>query len=781
MTYEIILTFVILLIAILLFVSEIIRADLVGLGVLVALALTGLVQPEQAISGFSNPAVVTVWAMFILSAGLTRTGISSLIGMRLLQFARESEGRLIAILMTVTALLSSIMNNIGVASMFLPITLEVARRTKRPPSRLLLPMAYGSLLGGLILLIGTASNLVVRDAMRASGYAPLGLFDFLPGGIVILIISVTYMSLIGRRFLPIRQAPHALSADDETETNHTFYALEERLATLVLPDDSALAGKTLVESRIGRALGLNILSIQHKNGRTSPAEPNTTLEGGDRLVVLGRLDRIDELSQHPIFTIDHTIPSPESLLANNAGLAEFEITAESPFKAKTLAEINLRQHYDVNVLAIRQGEIIRRTNLQDLILNPGDRLLIEGLTENIDVLKSQPGFRRITLADTAEYHLDERLLSIRIPEKSSLIDRTLSETRLGSAYGLAVLRFARGDNNWQMPSADMSIQAGDLLVVGGRPLDIEVLKGLQTLKIERGTTVDLDNLTNGPIQIVEVMLSPHSALAGKSLRELHFREKYGVSVLAIFRGERAFRSNLAEKPLLYGDALLCYGDQDKLRILARERDFVVLKMDMQEKPRLKKAPLATMIMSAVILAVIVFDLPISIAAIAGCTLMVLGGVITMDEAYQSISWRSIFLISTMLPLGIAIQQTGTAALLGDVVIRLAGSFGPSEVLAGLMLLCMAATLVMPSPVVAVIMSPIALNAAIILGISPYAFLMGVAYAIAASFLSPVAIPVNTLITSPGGYRYNDFIRHGMPISAIVFVVSVILLPILFPY
>jgi di/tricarboxylate transporter len=265
------------------------------------------------------------------------------------------------------------------------------------------------------------------------------------------------------------------------------------------------------------------------------------------------------------------------------------------------------------------------------------------------------------------------------------------------------------------------------------------------------------------------------------LRELHFREKYGVSVLAIFRGERAFRSNLAEKPLLYGDALLCYGDQDKLRILARERDFVVLKMDMQEKPRLKKAPLAALIMAAVIMAVIVFDLPISIAAITGCTLMVLGGVITMDEAYQSISWRSIFLISTMLPLGIAIQQTGTAALLGDVVIRLAGSFGPSEVLAGLMLLCMAATLVMPSPVVAVIMSPIALNAAIILGISPYAFLMGVAYAIAASFLSPVAIPVNTLITSPGGYRYNDFIRHGMPISAIVFVVSVILLPILFPY
>jgi di/tricarboxylate transporter len=673
------------------------------------------------------------------------------------------------------------MNNIGVASMFLPITLEIARRTKRPPSRLLLPMAYGSLLGGLILLIGTASNLVVRDAMRESGFTPLGIFDFFPGGIVILVISVLYMSLIGRRFLPVRQSPQALSADDTTGSNHDSYALEERLATLILPDDSALAGKTLVESRIGRALGLNILTIQRKNGLSSPAEPNAVLEGGDHLVVLGRLDRIDEISQRPMFTIDHTLPGPESLFTDDTGMAEFTVTDESPFTAKTLSEIGLRHTYDVNVLAIRQGEIIRRTNLQDLILNPGDRLLIEGLTEKIEALKPQPGFRWLTSEDSVAYQLDERLLAIHIPDNSSLIGRTLAESRLGAAFGLAVLRIAHQGENWRMPKADTPLQAGDLLIVGGRPLDIEVLKGLQTLKIERGTSVDLQSLTSGPVQIVEVMLSPHSSLAGKSLRELHFREKYGVSVLAIYRGERAFRSSLGEMSLKYGDALLCYGDQEKLRILARERDFVVLKMEMQEKPRLNKAPLAAVIMASVILAVIAFNLPISIAAIAGCTIMVLGRVLTMDEAYQSISWRSIFLISTMLPLGIAIQETGTAALMGNAVVDLAGAFGPTEVLAGLMLLCMVATLVMPSPVVAVIMSPVALNAAVSLGISPYAFLMGVAYAIAASFLSPVAIPVNTLITSPGGYRYSDFIRQGLPISLIVLVVSVILLPILFPY
>jgi di/tricarboxylate transporter len=617
----------------------------------VTLFFSGLVQSDQALSGFSNPAVVTVWAMFILSAGLTRTGVSSVIGAQVLRFARKGEGRLIAVLMSVTALLSSIMNNTAIAAMFLPITLEIARRTKRPASRLLLPMAYGSLLGGLILLIGTASNLVVRDAMREAGYPPFRIFDFAPGGLVILFFSVLYMSLIGRRFLPDRQTPQVLSADDSANgsTSRSQYGLEERLATLILPEDSPLAGTTLVESRIGRALGLNILSIQRRDGRRVPAEPNAVLEGGDRLLALGRLERIDEISQRPLFAIESENHALEHLMSGNVGLAEFKVTAESPFAARTLTELNLRARYEVNVLAIRQGEIVRRTNLQDLSLNPGDMVLIQGEDEKIEQFNDQPGFRRLDVNGAAEYHLEERLLSIRVLEDSSLIGRTLTESRLGAAYGLAVLRIvSRGDD--LLPTADMPLQAGDLLVVGGRPLDIEVLKGLQTLKVERQADADLAALENGHVQIVEVMLSPYTTLAGKTLRELSFREKFGVSVLAIWRGERSYRSDLANVPLQYGDALLCFGEQEKLRTLARERDFVVLKMDLQEKPRTRKAPIAALIMAAVVLSAMLFGLPISLAAIAGCVLMVLSGALTMDEAYQGIDWRSIFVIAAMLPL-----------------------------------------------------------------------------------------------------------------------------------
>jgi di/tricarboxylate transporter len=415
MNNDIIITFGILAIAILLFVTEVIRIDLVALAVLVALALTGLVLPEQALAGFSNPAVITVWAMFILSAGLTRTGVSSWIGRQLLRFARGGTGKLVSILMTLTALLSAFMNNIGVAAMFLPITLEIARRTKRPASQLLMPMAYGSLLGGLILLIGTASNLLVRDALREAGFVPLGMFDFTIGGLIILVASVIYMALFGWRYLPIREPVVPLAAANHRNNIdiHSLYGLEERLAYLNLPEDSALAGKTLGESRIGHALGLNVLSIRRKDGQRLPAGTHTELAGGDRLLILGRLDRIEEIAAQPIIAIEEDLPAISRLVSEKIGLAEFKITADSSFAGQSLASVNFRRNYGLNVLAIRHGEVVRRTNLQNLPLNPGDFLLVQGHLSQVAALVDQPGYRQLGINDLQNYHLDERLLFVR--------------------------------------------------------------------------------------------------------------------------------------------------------------------------------------------------------------------------------------------------------------------------------------------------------------------------------------------------------------------------------
>ncbi|MBW6475435.1 MAG: anion permease, partial [Anaerolineaceae bacterium] len=257
--------------------------------------------------------------------------------------------------------------------------------------------------------------------------------------------------------------------------------------------------------------------------------------------------------------------------------------------------------------------------------------------------------------------------------------------------------------------------------------------------------------------------------------------KYVLSVLAIWRGDRAYGTALANIPLNFGDALLCFGPVERFQMIASDQDFVVLKSEFQVQPKTKKAPLASLIMLAVIASVIVLGLPISIAAITGCVLMVVTRCLSMEEAYQGIDWRSVFLIASMLPLGIAMDQTGAAAFLATLVIDSVGAYGPSAILAGLMVLSMISTQFMPSPVVAVLMSPIALTTAVNLGLSPYPFMMGIAYSLAAAFLSPVAHPANVLVMSPGGYRFVDYFKQGLPLSIIVLAVSIPLLPVLFPF
>jgi di/tricarboxylate transporter len=203
-TFEIGLVFFILGAALVLFVTEAIPMDLVSLLVLAALALTGLVSPVAALAGFSNPAVITVWAMFILSAGLTRTGVAAIIGKVILGWAAQGEVRAIVVISLTAAVLSAFMNNIGVAALMLPAVVSVARRSGIPPSRLLMPLAYGSLLGGLTTLIGTPPNLLVSNALREHGLEPFSMFDFTPVGGAVLIGGLAFIALAGRHILPRR-------------------------------------------------------------------------------------------------------------------------------------------------------------------------------------------------------------------------------------------------------------------------------------------------------------------------------------------------------------------------------------------------------------------------------------------------------------------------------------------------------------------------------------------------------------------------------------------------
>jgi di/tricarboxylate transporter len=787
LTTDNILVLVILGGAVILFVTERLRVDLVALLVLASLALTGLVTPAQALSGFSSAAVVTVWAMFILSGGLTQSGVAGLIGQQILRLPGRGEIQLMAIIMLTAGVMSAFMNNVGVAALLLPVVIHIARQTKTPPSRLLLPLAIGSLLGGMTTLIGTPPNILTSEALAAFGLEPFGFFDFLPVGIAIMLAGILFMVLVGRRLLPDRHPVQSLTttANGEIDTRE-LYGLEDRLALITIPAGSPLANRTLAESRIGRALGLTILGLQREGRVRMSIQPDTILHDNDRLLALGHLERLVDLSTRPSLVVEDVGVAADHLLSKDVGLAELEVTPGSSIIGQSIAQLDVRRRYSLNVLAIRRDGQPRRSNLQELPLLEGDVLLLQGARNDLARFGENAEFgdmRDFTpSADPAEsvYRLQERLLIAHVPEDSTLVGRSLLESRLGDTFGLVALGIIRPDHTELVPTSDTELVAGDMILLEGNPEDLPLVRALQKLQITRQLDMDRVELESATVGLTEAVLSPHTTMVNKTLRGVHFREKYGLSVLAIWRDGQALRSNLGAIPLEFGDAFLIYGPHDKINMLGEEPDFVVLQDEAQPMPRLNKAPIAALIMIAVVVAALAGWAPIAIAAVAGAALMVLSGSLTMEEAYHFIDWRAVFLIACMLPLGIALEQTGTAQLLAEGMVNMVGDFGPYALLAGVFVLTSVASQFMPNAVVTVLMAPIALNTARDLALSPYALMMVVAIAASAAFMSPVGHPANVLVMGPGGYRFKDFIKVGLPLTIVVLIVTMLVLPIFWP-
>lgn len=774
---------VIIAAALLLLITERLRMDVVALLVLISLALTGLITPTQALSGFSSPAVITVWAVFILSGGLSRTGLAMKLGRQIYRLAGKSELQLIFGIMIVAGFMSAFINNVGAAALLLPVVMDLARRLGIPPSKLLMPLAFATLLGGLTTLIGTPANILINGLMQELGLGSFGFFEFAYVGLPILLAGILFMGLIGRRLLPRRDLEKA-AAPSPNKNLDDLYSFDERLFVLKIPSPSPLDGKLLNESRLGATLGLNVIAIMRHGDTLLAPGPATPLISGDNLVVEGRLKLLDTLQKSKQFEIASEHFTVQRLISANVQLAEVEVDRSSKLIGRTLLESDFRYQYGVNVLAIMREDSAQRTNLQGIVLKAGCKLLVQGSTEQLAQLESGSDwstYKSLTYEDAeAAYALNERLQILQIPKGSNLIGSSLAESRLADAYGISVLGIIRDDNLNLMPQPEESISDEDLLLVEVWPRDLEVIQGLKTLEVDRENMIDFKDLQSTQIGVLEVVLSPHSTLAGKTLREIHFREKFGLSVLAIWRGGRAYRSNQRDMSLRFGDALLVYGPKDKFRVLGAEADFLVLTEEAQKPMRLEKAPLAALIMFAVIVPVIFGWLPIEISAIAGATLMVVTGCLTMEEAYQDIEWKAVFLIAGMLPLGIALQQTGTAEFIAQKVVDLVGGSGEIAILASIFALTAITTQVMPNAAVTVLMAPIALNTANEFGISLYSMAMLVAIAASASFMSPIAHASNSLVMGPGGYRFSDFIKVGAPLTLIVMLVTLLVLPFFWP-
>jgi di/tricarboxylate transporter len=378
------------------------------------------------------------------------------------------------------------------------------------------------------------------------------------------------------------------------------------------------------------------------------------------------------------------------------------------------------------------------------------------------------------------YRLHERIFVVRLPEGSSLEGLTVAQSRLGDAFDFRLLGTVHEDKLHLMPDPETPLKGGDKLLMQGRSEDLEVLKALQQLRIQRDIPPDLAALESEEYTLMEAVLSPRSSLTDKSLPDLDFRNRYGLQVLALWRQGEVYRSNLRNLRLSFGDAILLWGPREKLAKLSRNEDFIALTNVTHQPQKTSKAPIAALIMLGVVLPALLGWVPIAIAAVAGATLMVLTGCLTMDDAYRAISWRSIFLIAGMLPLGIAMDQTGAAAYLTENLLGVVGGWGAWPVLITLYVITSAATTIIPTPVLVVLMSPIFLKTCAEMGISPHCGMMAMAMAASASFTSPISHPANVLVMGPGGYRFKDYVRLGLPLALVVLVTVLLTLPWIWP-
>lgn len=591
MTTEIALTLAIIVGALILFGIDKLRVDVVALIVLLTVALTGLVGPEEAFAGFSNPAVITVWAVYIVSGGMFKTGVASLLGKFILRLSGENEIRLIAVIMLTCGIMSAFMNNVGATAMLLPAVVSISRQTKVPVSKLLIPLSFSSLLGGKLTLIGTPANILATSIVAEHGLPTFSFFDFTLIGLVVFSTGILYMVLIGHRLLPIRQAPGEEQATQELRN----YISEVR----VLPD--------------------------------------------------------------------------------------------------------------------------------------GD-----------------------------------------------LVGRTLYESRLGADYDLTVIAIIRDDVEITVFDRDKRIQSNDILVVEGKIKNLIHARDKFGLAIESETHTQLGELDVKNAHIVEATLAPRSSMVGRSLRSINFRDRYGFTVLAIYRQGEVITQRLRSVDLQFGDALLLQGPRHRLAGLNINNDFIVLEPVTIPINRQRKMPIAIGLLILVIGLVLFTGLHISTAMVIGAVAMVLTNCLTMDEAYQSIDWRTVFLVAGMLPLGTAMENTGAARYLADLLLGAVGDMGPMAALAGIYILAAVITQPMSNAAAMVLVVPIALDTALSLGANHLTFTLAVVIGAATSFLTPVGHQANVLVFGPGGYKFFDYARVGAPLTVFLFISTMIALPLLYP-
>lgn len=768
--------FALLVAMVVLFLTEKLPVDLTAFIGLSLLVVTGLVKPEEAFLGFASPAVITMLSVFIVSAGLQYTGVAASLGNRINRVVGSREVPLIIAVMLVAGLLSAFMNNVAAAAVLLPAVVSLAQRAGLSASRLLMPLAFGSILGGTTTLVGTPPNLLTTQVLTEQGLSPFALFDFAPYGLALLAVGILFMTTVGRWLLP-------KGAVSMTETERAdlakVYGLGESLFCLRIPKVSALVGKTLVEAKLTSVLKVQVVSIERNGVEILEPKASETIQADDQLVVEGQrtdleqLLRLQDVEFAPLGSV--SIGVANSLVS----AAVVRLGLDSPFCGKSLRELNLRQRIQVTVAGVWREDRVVVDGLGDLVLEPNDEMLAIGEVLAIHDLAARSDVYVVVEGSAALVRFRRELFVLQVPEGSAIAGTTMGEMQLRKHLGLTMIGVIHGQKTELIVSPKAVLAAGDQLLIAGRPGKIAHLIDLG--HVEVADNLPRQQLESDEVGLVEVVVAPRSTADGQSLRSLGFRKRYGLRALAVWRKGSAIRNNLPDLPLKLGDALLLHGQRDKVTLLRANPDFVVLTPDPYVADRNHRSIYAIGALSLMVVLVVAGIFPIQVAAFFAATLAILSRTLRMREAYRAIEWRAIFLVAAILPVGIAMERSGATQLLATSVTQVAGDAGPFAVLAALMLLSSLLSQGLDGAPTVVLLGPVVVSTAANMGLSPYPLMMGVGLAASAAFMTPFSHKANLLVMGAGGYRSLDYLKVGAPLTVLVLGLLMLLIPWLMPF
>jgi len=606
MTGEQLIVFGVLAATLVLFVWNRWRYDLVALAALLACALTGVVPAEEVFAGLGHPAVISVAAVLVLSRGLLNAGVVDSVARRLMQVGERPWAH-VAALTGIVALSSGFMNNVGALALFMPVAIWMSRQSGRSPSYLLMPLAFGSLLGGTLTLIGTPPNLIIAGYRAEAGEAPFGMFAFLPVGAAVTVAGVLFIALLGWRLVPRRQ---------EQEGNGDLFEISAYLTEVRVPEGCKYAGRTL-HALIGA----------------------------------------------------------------------------------------VQDEADVQVIALIRGDERQRMPSTYEVLREGDILLVEADSDSLKALLDVTGVE--LAADVEE-------------QENKAHD--------------------------EQEAAEQAVEQE---------------------KAEKN-----HKSRHGELTLAEAIVSPGSMLVGTSASGLDLRERHGVNVLAVARQGQRLRQRLGEIRFAAGDILLLQAREDALQSSLNSLGCLPLASRGLSITTPRNVMLASAIF-AITLASIAFGLlPAATALVTGALVMILVGLIPLGRIYESIDMPVIVLVAAMLPVGQALETTGGSQLIADALLELGQSLPAAATLAQLMVAVMLISNVVNNAAAAVLAAPVAISLARGMDASVDPFLMAVAIGASCAFLTPIGHQSNTLVMAPGGYRFGDYWRLGLPLSILVVLCAV---------